>query len=62
MFIKLNWVHSYGLSFMLNINTIEQIDENQDGTATIVLSRETDDVLYVKESYEEICDLLSEVE
>lgn len=63
MFIKLHWKNDiYGMSFMLNLNDVYIIQENADGTASVFISRETDDSLHVKESYEEICDLLSEVE
>lgn len=63
MFVKLHWKNDvYGMSFTLNINEVYMIQENEDGTASILLSQKEDDVLLVKESYEEICDLLSEVE
>lgn len=62
MFIKLHWINDiYGMSFMLNLNEVYMIQENVDGAASILLSQMEDDVLLVKESYEEICDLLSEV-
>lgn len=67
MFIKLHWADSYRFlkdaSFILNFNLVERIDENEDGSASIiVIDGEDYDILYPKESYEEICDLLSEVE
>lgn len=67
MFIKLHWADSYrylkDASFILNFNLVERVDENEDGSPSIiVIDGEYRDILYVKESYEEICDLLSGVE
>lgn len=67
MFVKLRWADSYnylkGASFVLNFNLVERVDENEDGSASIiVIDGEERDILYVKESYEEICYLLSEAE
>lgn len=63
MFIELHWKNDiYGMSFALNLNEVYMIQENEDGTASILLSQREDDVLLVKESYEEICDLLLEAE
>lgn len=67
MFIKLHWAESCHFlkdaSFVLNFNLVERVDENEDGSTTIiVIDGGERDILYVKESYEEICDLLSEVE